>query len=496
MKRNDLLLQMKGISKVFPGVKALDSVDLELGTGEVLGLLGENGAGKSTLIKILAGTYQKDAGRISINGKEVDIIDPSAGKELGIRVIYQELNTLDFLSVAENIFLGELPDFKGGIVNWKRMRHEARRVLSMMNVDIDPAAAAGNLTTGQKQIIEIARALSKEAKILVMDEPTAAIGEKEEKILFSIINNLKKQGISVIYISHKLSEIFEITDRVLVLRDGKVIGAKRTDETNRAELIKMMVGRDLLEMYPKEEVPIGETILTVENLTYKDEVKDVSFSLRRGEILGLFGLEGSGRTSLLKTVFGAYKKDSGKITINGSPVSIFNPSQAKKSGLSLVPISRKEEGVSLAMSVADNITMTSIERTGRRIWFDRKDMFRKSDKWIESLQIKTPSAETAVDSLSGGNQQKVAVAKWLESDAVIFIFNEPTRGIDVGAKVEIYKLMERLCSEGKAVIMSSSELMEIMSIPDRILVIAGGEITAEFDPEKIDKEEIVHAASL
>ena len=492
----DVLLQMKDISKVFPGVKALDSVDLELGAGEVLGLLGENGAGKSTLIKILAGTYQKDAGQIIVNGKKVDIIDPSAGKELGIRVIYQELNTLDYLTVAENIFLGELPYFKGGIVNWKKMRSDARRVLSMMNVDIDPAAVAGGLTTGQKQIIEIARALSKDARILVMDEPTAAIGEKEEKILFSIINNLRQQGISIIYISHKLSEIFEITDRVLVLRDGKLIGTKVTNETGRAELIKMMVGRDLLEMYPKGKVPIRETVLTVENLSYKDEVKDVNFSLRRGEILGLFGLEGSGRTSLLKTVFGAYKKDSGVITINGRAVSISHPYQAKKSGLSLVPISRKEEGVSLAMSVADNVTMTSIERVGTGIWFDRNDMNQRSEKWINSLQIKTPSAYTAVDSLSGGNQQKVAVAKWLESEAEIFIFNEPTRGIDVGAKVEIYKLMERLCFEGKSVIMSSSELMEIMSIPDRIIVMAGGRITAEFDPEKIDKEELVHAASL
>ncbi len=491
-----LLLQMEGISKVFPGVKALDSVDLELAKGEVLGLLGENGAGKSTLIKILAGTYQKDAGRIFVNGKNVDIIDPSTGKELGIRVIYQELNTLDYLSVAENIFLGELPAAKGGFVQWKRMRDNAKKILSMMKVDIDPDQLAGTLTTGQKQIIEIARALSKEAKILVMDEPTAAIGEKEEKILFAIIDNLRKQGISIIYISHKLSEIFEITDRVIVLRDGKLIGTKRTDETNRAELIKMMVGRDLLDMYPKEKVPIGDTILTVENLSYKDEVKNASFSLKRGEILGLFGLEGSGRTTLLKTVFGAYKKDTGTITINGEVVSLSHPYHAKNEGLSLVPISRKEEGVSLTMSVAENITMTSIELLGKGMRFDKHDMRQKADKWIQNLQIKTPSSATAVDSLSGGNQQKVAVAKWLESEAEVFIFNEPTRGIDVGAKVEIYKLMERLCAEGKAVIMSSSELMEIISIPDRIIVMAQGEITAEFDPEQVDKEELVHAASV
>ncbi len=489
------ILRMEEISKSFPGVNALDAVDLHLSRGEVLGLLGENGAGKSTLIKILAGTYRLDSGEVFLEGKPVDITDPGLGKKLGIRVIYQELNTLDYLSVTENMFLGEIRAGAFGVVDWKSMHREAREALGSLNVDLDPEIPMERLTTGQKQIIEIARSISKKAKIIVMDEPTVALGEKEEEMLFSVIEQLKTQGIAIIYISHKLSEIFRITDRVTVLRDGKLIGSVETEKTTRNELVKMMVGRELEDMYPKTEIARGEVVLDVKNLSSGRDFRNISFQLHRKEILGLFGLEGSGRTALLSTIFGAKKVDTGTMAINGREVKIDHPFHAKKAGLGMIPISRKEEGVTLSMSVANNIVMTNIGNMGKGVIFDKVEEKKRAEKWIRNLNIKTPSLDTEVNGLSGGNQQKVAIAKWLESDAQIFIMNEPTRGIDVGAKVEIYKLMERLCEEGHAVIMSSSELPEMLSIPDRILVLAQGELTAEFPREEADKEKLIHAAS-
>jgi ribose transport system ATP-binding protein len=462
----------------------------------VLGLLGENGAGKSTLIKILAGAYAMDGGTVVLEGQKVDITDPSLGKRLGIRVIYQELNTLDHLSVAENIFLGEPRKGRLGRVDWKAMHEETAQLLRTLDVDLDPRSIMERLTTSQKQIIEIARAISKQARIIVMDEPTAALGEKEEEVLFRVIENLKQKGIGVIYISHKLSEIFRITDRVMVLRDGRLIGSVATSDTNRDELVRMMVGRELTDMYPKVEIPVGEVILEVRGLSCASDFQDISFELRRGEILGLFGLEGSGRTALMNTIFGAHPKERASLRVGGRHVRMDSPTAAKKAGLGLIPISRKEEGVTLTMSVADNIVMTTISELGRGPLLDRREQRKRASHWIGALNIRTPSVDTEVDSLSGGNQQKVAISKWLESRAKVFLMNEPTRGIDVGAKVEIYKLMETLCKEGHAVIMSSSELPEILSIPDRVLVMARGRLTAEFRRDEADKEKLVHAASL
>jgi ABC-type sugar transport system ATPase subunit len=471
-------------------------VSLDLRKGEALGLLGENGAGKSTLIKILAGTYRMDAGQIILEGRKVEMADPGVAKKMGIRVIYQELNTLDHLSVAENIFLGDLCRTPLGTIDWRRIHDESRKVLQSLNVKLDTGTVVGRLTTGQKQIVEIARAFSKRSRIIVMDEPTASLGEKEEEILFSIIRTLKQQGIGIIYISHKLSEIFTVADRVMVLRDGKLVGSRETPQTSRSELVRMMVGRELTEMYPKRQIPIGETLLEARGLCAGNDFQNISFSVRSGEIVGLFGLEGSGRTALIMNIFGAHPRDSGELYLAGRKVNAGHPSSSKKLGVGLIPMSRKEEGVTLSMSVADNIVMTNIEQLGKGIFLDRSEQRRKAAKWIASLSIRTPSMDTEVDSLSGGNQQKVVIAKWLESGARIFLMNEPTRGIDVGAKVEIYKLMESLCEAGCAVVMSSTELPEILSIPDRILVMAKGKLTAEFTHEEADKEKLIHAASL
>jgi len=487
---------MERITKTFPGVRALEAVDLDLQEGEVLGLLGENGAGKSTLIKILAGTYSMDSGTISLGGEKAAITDPASAKALGIRVIYQELNTLDYLSVTENIFLGELARTGLGAIDWRGMHGRAREMLQSLDVDLDPRTLVGNLTAGQKQIVEIARAMSGKSRIIVMDEPTASLGEKEEAVLFSIIGSLKKQGIAIIYISHKLSEIFTVTDRVMVLRDGKLVGVRKTSETNRGELVKMMVGRELSDMYPKRQIPIGETVMDISGFCSGKDFQDISFSLHRGEIVGLFGLEGSGRTALIMSIFGAQARDAGVLTLDGRKVNASRPSQAKKGGLGLVPISRKEEGVTLSMSVANNIVMTNIEQLGGGIFLDRAEERTRAAKWIGNLRIRAPSMDTEVNSLSGGNQQKVVLSKWLESGAKIFLMNEPTRGIDVGAKVEIYKLMEDLCEAGCSVLMSSTELPEILGIPDRILVMARGRLTAEFARQDADKEKLIHAASM
>jgi len=490
------VLHMEGISKTFPGVRALEAVSLDLWKGEVLGLLGENGAGKSTLIKILAGTYSLDSGTISLEGVRIALTDPASAKALGIRVIYQELNTLDHLSVTENIFLGELVRSRLGAVDWRRMNARAAEMLRSLHVELDPRTRVEKLTTGQKQIVEIARAIIGKSRIIVMDEPTASLGEKEEEVLFSVIAGLKTQGIAIIYISHKLSEIFTVTDRVMVLRDGKLVGVRKTSETNRGELVKMMVGRDLVDMYPKREIPLGETVMEVKGFRCGKDFQDIGFRVRRGEIVGLFGLEGSGRTALIMAIFGAQLRDAGELTVNGTPVTAAHPGQTKRFGLGLVPISRKEEGVTLSMSVANNIVMTNIEALGKGMFLDRAEERRKAAAWMKNLAIRAPSMDTEVNSLSGGNQQKVVLSKWLERGAKVFLMNEPTRGIDVGAKVEIYKLMESLCEAGCSVIMSSTELPEILSIPDRILVMARGRLTAEFTRQEADKGKLIHAASM
>ena len=493
---NGIVLRMEHITKTFPGVVALDDVSIDLNKGEVLGILGENGAGKSTLIKILAGNYIKDSGDIYVDGQKFEIKGPAEAMASGIRVIYQELNTLNNLTVTENIFIGE-QIIKGPfrIVDWKAMTRKANELLDILNVKLDSNTIIGYLTVSEKQIVEIAKAISKEAKILVMDEPTAALSEEETQSLFKIIKTLKSKGVSIIYISHRLKEIFEIADRVTVLRDGKKVGTFNTRNTNENELVTSMVGRDIKDMYPKREVLIGEKIMEVKNLI-SDGFNNVSFNLRKGEILGIFGLLGSGRTSLVKALFGANKIKGGEIFIYGKKVNIKSPNIARGEKIGLVPLDRKVEGLALLMSVKENITLANIEDLGKNFLILKSLEQEKAIKWINEIGIKTPTIDQEVNSLSGGNQQKVVLAKWLESGSQIIILNEPTRGIDVGAKIEIYNLMQDLCERGASIIMISSELPEILSIADRIIVMSKGRFTAEYSREEASEEQLLHSACL
>jgi ABC-type sugar transport system ATPase subunit len=493
---NGIVLRMENITKIFPGVKALDNVSIDLHKGEVLGILGENGAGKSTLIKILAGNYLKDSGHIYIDGEEFDIKSPAEAMSSGIRVIYQELNTIDNLTVTENIFVGEQivkTPFK--VIDWKAMTARAKEILDTLNVKLDPNSIIGDLSVSQKQIVEIAKAISKEAKILIMDEPTAALSEEEINSLFNIIRTLKKRGVSIIYISHRLKEVFEIVDRITVLRDGKKVGTLNIRKTDDNELVTMMVGRDIKDMYPKKEVNIGETVMVVKNLS-ADGVNNISFELKKGEILGIFGLLGSGRTALVKSLFGANKIRSGEIFINGKKVGIKNPSAARDEKIGLVPLDRKAEGLALIMGVKENITLANVKDLGKSFLINKENEKKRASKWIKEIGIRTPTLDQQVNSLSGGNQQKVVLAKWLESGSQIIILNEPTRGIDVGAKIEIYKLMEELCERGSSIIMISSELPEIMSIADRIITINKGRFTGEFSKKESSEEKLLNSACI
>jgi ABC-type sugar transport system ATPase subunit len=417
--------------------------------------------------------------------------------EKGIRVIYQELITLETLTVAENIFVGNLPRTKiWHTIDWKAANNRAREVLRRMNVDINPRKVVGDLTVHQKQILEIAKAIYEKATILVMDEPTAALGEKDTKSLFNIIRSLKSQGVGIVYISHRLEEVFEITDRVTVLRDGEKIGTVNTDKTNRMELISMMVGRELTEFYPKREVPIGESLLEVKDLTIQGIIENISFNLKSGEILGLFGLLGSGRMNIVRALYGIDSYDAGEIIIDGQPVLITGPDIALKNSIGYMPIDRKIRGLALSLSVSNNITMANISKLGKGFLIDKKLEREKTSKWVTDVKIKTPSLNTDVNSLSGGNQQKIVLAKLLETGSRIFLMNEPTRGIDVGAKVDIYQMMEALCEAGAGIVMISSEMPEILSMADRIIVISKGKMAGEFTHREADQEKLLHAATL
>lgn len=492
----ELVLQMKGISKSFPGVKALSNVDLELYKGEVLALLGENGAGKSTLIKILSGDYTADEGEIWIDGKQVIGADPRKTLGLGVSVIYQELNLGAHLSIAENIFIGRLPLKWGGMVDFKKLRAMAEEQLARVGLaHVDPFDPVRGLSIAQRQMVEIAKALSQGAKILVMDEPTAALNDEEIEILFGLVKQLRAEGCAIIYISHRLDEVFQITDRIQVMRDGCRVAELNTAETSKNELIAHMVGRRMHDMYPhRDQSHIGDVVMQVEGLC-SDYIKGISFDVRKGEILGFFGLMGAGRTEIVEMVFGARKRTAGKIIIDGQEVQIEKPADGKNAGMGYVPSDRKGQGLFLTQSVALNVSNNVLDDISNKLGILKfKEESKLVNEWIDALSIKTPSIDTITNSLSGGNQQKVVLAKWLTSKPKVLILNEPTRGIDVGAKAEIYNLVNELSKQGLSFIMVSSELPEVMAMSDRVVVIHEGKYKGTVMREDFTQEKLLATA--
>lgn len=489
------LLKMEGISKSFSGVSVLDKVQLSLRAGEVLALMGENGAGKSTLMKILSGIHTKDEGKILLQGTEQVVSSPKVAQNLGIAIIHQELNMIPYLSVMENLFLGrEYKYGRTGIVNWSRMRAEARKCLKQLGLELNPDMLARELSVGQQQMVEIAKALSMQAKILVLDEPTAALTKREIEKLFHVIENLKTQKVGMIYISHRMGEIFQISDRITVLRDGRYIGTRETTETSMDEIVQMMVGREIKELFPKVETPVGEERLRVEGLTQPGKLENISFSVRAGEILGIAGLMGAGRTELAKAIFGI-ESYSGKIYVDNQAVNIKNPIDAIRSRIALVTEDRKGEGLVLELSVRENLALPNLRTLSRSGFISHRREQEFVEKSIQKLHVKVHHPNQRVGSLSGGNQQKVVMGKWLATQPKVLILDEPTRGVDIGAKREIYELMNQLVQEGVAILMISSELSEVLGMSDRVLVMHEGRITGEFLRENATQENIMYAAT-
>ena len=497
----EVILEMKGIDKSFPGVHALDHVDLEIRKGEVLALMGENGAGKSTLMKVLTGIYTKDSGTITYEGKEVEFHSAREAQDNGVIIVHQELNMLGHLTVAQNIFIGR--EFKKGIkIDDKKMNEEAQKLFDRMNVDIDPRETMSKLTVGKQQMCEIAKAISHDAKIIIFDEPSAALTETEIEQLFKIIRDLRSQGMGIVYISHRMDEIKVITDRVTVMRDGTYVGTLITKDSTKDDIINMMVGRVIYED-PKEHsmvAPDAPVVLKVENLNAGKMVQNVSFELRKGEILGFSGLMGAGRTETARALFGADPKQSGKISIRGKDgqlreVTINSPQDAVKYGIGYLSEDRRRYGCVVQKSVTENTTLATMEEFTSGIFINKSKEKEVSEKYVKELATKTPNCEQLVVNLSGGNQQKVVIAKWLTRDSEILIFDEPTRGIDVGAKNEIYKLMNRLAAEGKSIIMISSEMTEVLRMSDRIIVMCEGKITGNIDISEATQEHIMNQAT-
>ncbi len=490
------ILEMVDISKSFPGVKALDRAGLKVRKGTVHALMGENGAGKSTLMKILGGLQTADSGKIILKGQEVSFASPRESLDHKISMIHQELTSIPHMTVAENIFLGREPNIGRFWVKDRELNERTEKLLQQLDIPISPKTKMADLSIAQTQLIEIAKAISHESEIIIMDEPTSAITEREVEHLYKMIRSLTAKGVAIIYISHKLNEIFDIADEVTVLRDGQFVASKNIKELTQRDIVTMMVGRELNQLFPKVEAVIGETILEVKNLSRAGKFANVSFELRKGEILGFAGLMGAGRTEVMETLFGLYPADGGEIFIHGEKVTIRNPEDAKRHGLALITEDRKQTGLFLPHSVKDNIIAASLDRfTVAGIFMSEKNINGICEEQKNRLRIKTPSLEQKVKNLSGGNQQKVLLAKWLLTDAEIVILDEPTRGIDVGAKSEIHSLMGDLVRAGKAVIMISSELPEVMGMSDRILVMHEGQVTGIVERQEATQDLIMSYAT-
>lgn len=487
----EIVLRAINISKSFPGVKALTGVDFNVRKGEVVALLGENGAGKSTLIKILCGVYRCDEGYLELEGERKVFELPMDARAAGIGVVHQELNYVPSISVAENIFMSNLPR-RGPFVDQRRLENDSREIMSRIGLDLDPRMMLGKCTVAQKQLIEIAKVMVEHVKVLILDEPTSSLNDMETKRLFDLVDRMAEQGVAVIYISHKLDELFRLADRVVVLRDGVVTGQVDIGEATRDRLISLMVGRSLSNMYPKRVTERGDIALEVTNLS-GDAFHGLSFKARKGTIFGIYGLLGSGHLEVGATVFGQLGYRQGEIKVGGVPVRITGPVDAMKAGIAYVPAERKVEGLVLNASVKNNI-MISYYALRKRALVDQPSEKKISAKWIEGLKIKTPSENTVTESLSGGNQQKVVLARWLELEPEVLILNEPTRGIDVGAKAEIYRILQDLCAQGKCVIMITSEMPELLNMSDEIMVMHEGKVMGIVNAKEANQEQVLRLA--
>ncbi|WP_047154654.1 sugar ABC transporter ATP-binding protein [Aneurinibacillus tyrosinisolvens] len=490
------LIEMKDISKSFSNVAVLKNVSFSLQEGEIHALMGENGAGKSTLMKILTGIYTSDGGSIAVRGKEVRFSNPKEAEQMGIAVIHQELNIIPQLTVAENMFLGrDLCYGKTGILRTREMKKKTREYLERLGVAIDPDTEAGTLSIGQQQMVEIARALSINAEVLIMDEPTAALTDKEIEALFTVIRGLRAQGVGIVYISHRMEEIFALCDRISVLRDGSFIGTEVIKDTNLERIVRMMVGREIGERFPERITAIGEERLRVENVTEGKVLSGISFTARRGEIVGIAGLMGSGRTEIARLLFGADRKKSGTVLLDGKEMTIHNPSDAIRAGIGFVTEDRKSQGLILGLSVRENMSLANLGSVSRRGIMSAASENRLSSEMMQRLNVKAKDAGQTVKSLSGGNQQKVVIGKWLGIKPKVLILDEPTRGVDIGAKKEIYTIMNQLTADGVTILMISSELPEILGMSDRIIVMHEGKIAAIMDKAQATQESIMHAAT-
>ncbi len=503
---SNIIFEAKGITKRFGGVTALEDVDLQVHEGKVNVVVGENGAGKSTLMKILSGVYADYGGQLFFKGEAVHFNNPKEAMAQGIAIIHQELNLIPYLTISENIFLGREIRTPLGVLNTKQMHSKTQALLTRLNCHLSPNTLVGALKVGEQQLVEIAKALLEEAKVVIMDEPTSAISDTEVATLFNIIRALKEQDVSLLYISHKLDELFQIADRFIGLRDGKMVGTlEQAAKATKEDLIRLMVGRDLKHLFKKEAVPMGAEILRVENLNLRinkahqasaHRLKNIHFKLRKGEVLGIFGLMGAGRTELLETLFGLHAKDmTGSISIASEQVHIRSVMDAIAHGMALVPEDRKEDGLVLQMEIAKNVSLASMGKITKNGVINAKSEMTLAKKFIETLHIRTPSERQHAKNLSGGNQQKVVLAKWLATHPKVLFLDEPTRGIDINAKNEIYHLINALAKKGLGLVVVSSELPEIMAISDRILVLANGSVSAEFNQENAHEEKIMQAAT-